>query len=298
MKIKTTIIILMLCASGFAQKKVTQKTHSQAYTHLKSYKNLFGDNFSKADSLSFIIKDNDTLVPLPKDYIKLSGVSVPYEAKDSAFLEIYKDLVFKKHQEPKNISKNKLKMRYWKKPLKIYFTKNVDKTVKQELKKFAKQLSSEIDSLNITFVGKIENSNYIIYGHNSENDSIYDTHIKKSANDYYISWDGNQRIYDCKLQINSNSYKNKEDLISVSKNLFLGSLGHFNKTNLLPKESMLSSLYSKNKTFTNIDLEILKYHYSYGICKGTDLNTFEEQHSKAKNLFLETGRILNFRHPK
>lgn len=298
MKIKTTIIILMLCTSGFAQKKVTQKTHSQTFTDLKSYKKLFGDNFSKADSLSFIIRDNDTLVPLPKDYIKLSGFSVPYEEKDSTFLEIYKDLVFKKHQEPKNISKNKLKMRYWKKPIKIYFTKNVDETVKQELTKFAKYLSSEIDSLNITFVKKIEKSNYLIYGYNSENDSIYDTRIKKSANDYYISWDGNQRIYDCKLQINANSYKNKEDLILESKKLFLGTLGHFNKTNLLPKESILSSLYYKNKTFTNIDLEILKYHYSYGICKGTDLNTFEEQHSKAKKLFLETGRILNFRHTK
>src|SRR5690606_28611732 len=111
-----------------------------------------------------------------------------------------------------------------------------------------------------------------------------------------IYWDRNQRIYDCKLQINSNAYKNKEDLILEAKKLFVGTLGHFNKTNLLPKESILSSIYFKNKTFTNIDLEILKYHYSYGICKGTDLNTFEEQHGNAKKIFLETGRNLNFRH--
>ncbi|HEY9168813.1 MAG TPA: hypothetical protein VIN72_04940 [Lutibacter sp.] len=133
MKIKITIIIILLCNLGFSQEKITQKTHSQAYTNLKSYKKLFGDSFSKADSLNFIIRNNDTLVALPKDYLKLNGVSVPYEAKDSSFLEIYKDIVFKKHQEPKNNSKSKLTMRYWKTPIKIYFTKNVDEPVKQEM---------------------------------------------------------------------------------------------------------------------------------------------------------------------
>jgi hypothetical protein len=30
------------------------------------------------------------------------------------------------------------------------------------------------------------------------------------------------------------------------------------------------------KEFGKKDLEILKYHYSYGICKGTDLIVFEK----------------------
>jgi hypothetical protein len=31
------------------------------------------------------------------------------------------------------------------------------------------------------------------------------------------------------------------------------------------------------KEFGKKDLEILKYHYSYGICKGTDLIVFEKK---------------------
>jgi hypothetical protein len=30
------------------------------------------------------------------------------------------------------------------------------------------------------------------------------------------------------------------------------------------------------------DLEILKYHYSYGICKGTDLIVLKKNHKNAK----------------
>jgi hypothetical protein len=43
-------------------------------------------------------------------------------------------------------------------------------------------------------------------------------------------------------------------------------------------------------------LEIIKYHYSYGICKGTNLETFENQHKKAKALLKETGHKLYFLH--
>jgi len=96
------------------------------------------------------------------------------------------------------------------------------------------------------------------------------------------------------LQINSNSYKNKKDLITASKILFLKSLGHLNLTHLLPKDSYLSAHYSNIKEFSEKDLEILKYHYSYGICKGTDLKTFQEQHFKAKQVLKETGRPMYF----
>lgn len=49
------------------------------------------------DSLGFDIKDGDTLVyvnRIPKTQDK--GVKVPYEYKDSTFLELYKNIVFNK----------------------------------------------------------------------------------------------------------------------------------------------------------------------------------------------------------
>lgn len=293
---KITFLLIFTSFYVFPQKTDLKIRHNTAYTNIKHYKSRFGANFTKNDSLYFIIKDNDTLVPLPKDYKRPKGVSVPYEQKTDEFLELYKDIVYKKYHTPRKESFKKLRMRHWNKPLRIYFTKSVDKTVKKELKQFAQYLSREVDSLRIVFVNNLEKSNYLIYGFNSTLDYKYDNRIKSKNNDFYISWRRN-RLYDCKLQINSNSFKNKQDLVLESKKLFLKTLGYFNFTKLLPKDNYYSSYYSNTKQFTEKDLEILKYHYSYGICKGTDLDTFEENHLEAKEVLKKTGRNLIFFHP-
>ncbi len=288
------ILILFFSLDSYSQKKYSNIKIGKKYISLKGYKSLFGSSFSKEDSLLFVIRKNDTLIPFPDEYIQPKGVEVEYIEKDSIFLDIYEDIVFKKHVNIQNKSTNNLKMRYWKDEIKIYFANNVDKEVKSELSNFANYLNKEVDSLKISFVDNINQSNFIIYDFNSNDDIKYDKRIKDFYNDYYISWKGNQRIYDCKLQINSNSYKNKKDLITASKILFLKSLGHLNLTHLLPKDSYLSAHYSNIKEFSEKDLEILKYHYSYGICKGTDLKTFQEQHYKAKQVLKETGRPMYF----
>ena len=77
---------------------------------------------------------------------------------------------------------------------------------------------------------------------------------------------------------------------------FIKSLGHFNSTSKLPCLNIFSNCNSNKKQFTREDLEILKYHYSYGICKFTDLETFEENHKIAKETFSKTGRHLRFIH--
>jgi hypothetical protein len=46
------------------------------------------------------------------------------------------------------------------------------------------------------------------------------------------------------------------------------------------------------------DLEILKYHYSYGICKGTNLETFEKNHSDAKAALKKGNSKFYFLHEK
>ena len=288
------ILILFLSLDSYSQKKYSNIKIGKKYISLKGYKSLFGSSFSKEDSLLFVIRKNDTLIPFPDEYIQPKGVEVEYIEKDSIFLDIYEDIVFKKHVNIQNKSTNNLKMRYWKDEIKIYFANNVDKEVKSKLSNFANYLNKEVDSLKISFVDNINQSNFIIYDFNSNDDIKYDKRIKDFYNDHYISWKGNQRIYDCKLQINSNSYKNKKDLITASKILFLKSLGNLNLTHLLPKDSYLSAHYSNIKEFSAKDLEILKYHYSYGICKGTDLKTFQEQHFKAKQVLKETGRPMYF----
>jgi hypothetical protein len=62
----------------------------------------------------------------------------------------------------------------------------------------------------------------------------------------------------------------KEQVITSLKINFIRSLGYF-IPNYLDCTSYFSSCPSDKKEFGKKDLEILKYHYSYGICKGTDL---------------------------
>lgn len=291
---KVFIFLIIVLIPFMINSQITSKKRVMRgnYISLSLYKKKFDNKLTKKDSLNFIFKNNDTLVKLPDDFKLHDGVKVPYEFKDSVFLEIYKDVVYKKHHpSKKNI--NKLTMRLWKDSIKIYFTQSVDSVTKKELIKFAKQLSDEVDSLKVTIVNNIEKSNYLVYEVNSTNNYQYEPRIKSNRTDYYLFWDKKQKIYNCRLQIFNKGSLNQKGIIS--KRRFFESLGKFNYTMLLSKESLLSSLYSNNKKLTNLDLEILKYHYSYGICKGTKLDKFEEQHGRAQKL-LQKGKTLHFMH--
>ena len=254
------------------------KSESRTYMTLKSFKEHYKRPLTKADSLTFKFNKNDTLV-LVKGY-KLKGVSLPYEEVDSTLLEIYKDVVYRKYSN--NKSDRKLTMRYWKDEIKIYFSRTVNKKIRKGLKDFVLELDNEIDSLKISFVDDLEKSNYVIYAMNSKDDYKYEKRIKTKNIDYFLFWNGNQQIYDCKMEINTNYFDNEQEIIDYAKNIFVNSLGNFSRTKLIPKENFFSYYTSLNKKFTETDLKLLKYHYSYGICKGTNLEKFEDQHKRAK----------------
>jgi hypothetical protein len=51
--------------------------------------------------------------------------------------------------------------------------------------------------------------------------------------------------------------------------------------------------WEKGKIYdAKLDFEIIKYHYSYGICKFTDLETFEENHTHAKEAIKNGGKMF------
>lgn len=278
----------------YRSARIGKTEQRRTYISLSSYKKKYKRKITTEDIANFIIKNGDTLIQVDnKDFYK-RGVSVPYEPKDSTFLEAYKDIVYRKHHSKKK--KKEIRHRYWKDELKIYMTRNVNKKVKRELRKFTKFLSKNVDSLKISFVNKLEKSNYIIYGINSDTDYNYEPKIKRKKVSYYLYWNGRQQIYNAKLQIDSRAYEKKEDLVLKTKKMFLGSLGMFNWTYKIPKEGYFSLKYYKKKKFNKLDLEILKYHYSYGICKGMTLKLFEQAHDKAKKTFIKTGRHIQFKH--
>lgn len=291
-----TLTILALLIGNYALcQKVVKKTHSRKFVSLKSYKELFKGNLSNISPSDYIYRENDTLVPLPEDYNRFEGEKVAYEPKDSIFLETYKDIVFRKYHSKKYHNKE-LRMHYWKDEIKIYFAKSINKNIKKELKKFASTLSREVDSLKISFVKKVEDSNYIIYSVENEDDFQYNANIKKNKYDFHCNWNGHQQLYKTELQLYPNKHKTLKYQVIASKVYFFRSLGFFNTTRRLERDSYFSSLSSSNKRILDMDVEILKYHYSYGICKGTKLDEFEKQHERAKKLLKEKNRYLYFVH--
>lgn len=287
-----SIIFLCLFATSFlsySQSNTVKLT--RAYISLKEYKKKYNKPLTANDSLNFLIKNNDTLVLL-KDYEKPKGTSVTYIPKDSIFLRHYSYSAFRL-KDIDSLDKQQ-KMYYWKQPIKIYFAENISKSVKKDFLKFANDISNPIDSLSIQKVNKIEDSNFVIF---SNEDYNFEPRIKENGTDYYISWNGNNQIYKGAVKINKTLFFNDILFLNALKEYFLRSLGHFNLSKYLDCNSYFSNCYSKDKTFSSMDKELLKYHYSYGICKGTDYETFMNQHKRAKEVLEKTGRKMNFIHP-
>lgn len=252
------------------------KTLHKVFVPLKYYKKKYNKTLTKLDSSKFKIVKNDTLISV-ENFKRPDGVSIPYEFKDSTFLHYYKKIAFKH----KNDSIDpKTRMKYWKKPIKIFFSKSVKRKTKKEFLKFTSYISKNVDSLNISEVKKIEDSNYIIY---YKDDFEYESRLHNKKNtDYYLYWNKRSQIYKCALRLDAENNYNENLKLYNLKDFFLITLGYFKRSNELPCESVFSNCFSKNKHFSNFDLALLKYHYSYGICKGTSLKIFEEQHERSK----------------
>lgn len=295
MKKELTLLLLIIpFLNLFAQDSPAIK-NNKTYISLKHYKKMYKSEITKQDSLNFKYRDNDTLI-LVNSYKVPVGSSVPYEERDSIFLNLYKDIVFQKSSKKRSDEK-KHTIKYWKNDIQLYFDKSVNKKFKNKILFIAEKISLNVDSLTIYETKNKDQSNYFIYELNKKNNYKYDTKINGTDGcDFFITWDGRQRLYKCTLEINSLIMFNEKLMIRSLKKDFIKSLGFFKETEKLNCESVFSNCYNNSNSFiTELDLEILKYHYSYGICKGTDLETFEGQHKRAKES-LKKGDTMNFFH--
>lgn len=274
----------LLCCisfSVFAQDSLANKTTVQTYIPLQEYKSGFGE-LTKEDSLNFKFLNGDTLVLAPENYNPWEGknsVRVPYEYKDSTFLNIYKNVVYNTHQVPDSSAG----MRYWKEEVKIYFDESVPIAHRKELMDFANEISSNIDSLRISQNFIKEKSNFLVYYLNRDQNVDYEPRIVGKTGGYYINWNGRQQVYDGTIKINTENASSEKLQINLLKYYFIKSLGHFKSSPKLDCESFLS-FCRKLRELSKMDLELLKYHYSYGVCKGVNLETFDEQTKRMNNI--------------
>jgi hypothetical protein len=288
MKQPTVLIALILFTSiVFAQTHTD--TIVRRYMPIKMYKARYNQPLTKIDSLNFRFIDEDTLVLL-KDQTMPKGVRVPYEYKDSTFLNYYKKVAF--HHKNDSFSE-KTSMKYWKNDIKIFFSRSVSKKTKKDFLSFVEQIDNVVDSLHIKEVKNIEDSNYAIYYFG---DYDYEPRMSNyTTSNYYISWKQN-KIYRGAVRLDKSALFGDALIQYKMRELFLQSLGYFKLIDDFECHSYFSNCYSPNKNLTSLDLELLKYHYSYGICKGTDLKTFDEQHARAKETLLKTGQSMFFMH--
>lgn len=273
--------ILLVFLFFYAFSAYTQELYSikKSYISLKSYNRLYKTTLTKNDSLNFRYKDGDTLVLLDEGK-KRRGSRVLFKSKDSTFLEVYKRIAFR---QTKEVNKEET-MKYWKDELKIFFTENASDSLKNDFKKFAERIDRQVDSLSISFVNNVEDSNYIIYFFGDEE---YEPGLKSAKNsDLYLYWNGRNQIYKARIKIKAQYLTNDTSKLPLLKQYFVNTLGYFGVDNKIGCNSIYSGCISNRDKLSRTDLEILRYHYSYAICKGTTLREFERIHKKG-NEFLD-----------
>lgn len=272
---KILIVVLAFCFhSSMSQELISMK---RSYISLKSYKKLYKTTLTKNDSLNFLYKDGDTLVLLDEGK-KRRGSRVAFEPKDSTFLESYKKIAFR---QTKGVNKDET-MKYWKEELKIFFSETASDSLKNDFKKFVKRIDRQVDSLSISFVNEIEDSNYVIYFFG---DKEYEPGLKNIRDsNLYLYWNGRNQIYKARVKLKVNPLTNDTSKLPLLKHFFINTLGYFGVSNQFGCNSIYSNCITPKDKLSKRDLEILRYHYSYAICKGTTLKEFERIHKKGNEL--------------
>lgn len=283
---KLFILSVFLLASFYIIGQEERQINKRYYIPKK----IFEQKYNPQDSIGFRVRGNDTLIGVV-NFIKPKGTPIPYEYKDSTFLELYKKIAFNPiHKD----STNSKPMKYWKDGIKIFFSKSMSKSIINEVMVFANTIDKAVDSLKISRVKSIEDSNYIIY-YNSDYEYLNELKNKKIS-DYWISWNGKNQIERGYVRIVKDQMFSNRLATQMIKEQLFGTLGWFNRRNELDCNNYFAKCYSDNKHLTTLDIELLKYHYSYGICKGTRKKTFEEQHKRSKENLKKHGSKVLFYH--
>lgn len=247
----------------------------------------FNERFKVNDSLDFVIIGKDTLIEI-LTHPGLQGTPVRYEYKDSTFLEHYKKVAFRLYHKDSADTKT---MKYWKDPINIYFSESIDRKVVKNVLSFAVTISENVDSLNISRVRHINEANFVIY---YDDDYQYSNNLSSyKKSDYSIFWNKKSQIYKGYIRLVRKRMFSDKLVAEKIKDLLFGSLGWFNRSYQYSCDSYFSDCYSENKVLSDFDMELLKYHYSYGICKGTTKKSFEEQHKIHKEN-LDKGKSNTF----
>jgi len=272
---KRILLLIFTCISfvGFAQLR----PDSEGLVSIQDFMEETKMTKKMIPDSALIIRGNDTLIkisgftPLSEDLI-----SVPYDFRSRQFTDLYTTVAFK---DPNVKDTVPARMRYWKDGMRIYFADEVERSDVKGLTNFAQVISSKVDSLDISVVNKLEDANYVVYYKDH-----YDFEPRMNTNnflDYYLYWKG-AYINKGFLRVSKERYFNDAERLKLLKAYFFRTLGYFEPTRELGCGSYFSTCSDVSESLSQLDLELLQYHYSYGVCKGVTQKTYLEQLERAE----------------
>ncbi|GGF47816.1 hypothetical protein GCM10011339_40480 [Echinicola rosea] len=252
---------------------------------MDKYKHFKDNPKFDVDSLGFEVVDGDTIVRVSKTFIGPGfRAKVPYEYKDEAFLTKYEKVVFNRTDQAYDTTAT---IKYWRKPLRIYIDPELDSLNKANFIDFALSIDHRIDSLKVQFTQKPADANYFIYLQGISHEPYYaEPKLERSSNGFYIYWNGASQFTKCYVKINPAFIEKARQQVYLKKH-FIRSLGYFFIHRDFDCSSYFSPCFDPIAKISESDIEIIQYHYSFGICKGTRLEDFEQSHKVAKELLLK-----------
>lgn len=264
---------MMIAWAGHSQHRFHHH-HDQMYTTIEDFKQRYNRALTAEDSLNMRHIDGDLMVLLtPADLKKY--IASDFEYRDKGFLEIYKKIAFNPRFKA---SDNNVYITYWKEPIKIYFSESIPRGVRKQFTTFVTELTHDIDSLKVSFVSQARQANYFIY---CSGDFEFEPKLIGRKIEYYNYWNGRRQLYRTSVKLDKEFYFNDKLLLGSLTKLFVQSLGNFALTDAVDCDNHFSICESGEKKVSEFDRRILKYHYSYGICKGIDEATFDQLHQSA-----------------
>ncbi|MGB5981341.1 MAG: hypothetical protein WBG46_04280 [Nonlabens sp.] len=274
------ILILSLISTCFFVNAQDQKEETKEYyMSLKSFRQIVTDTVD-IDHLDYIINNGDTLVPYKRQLGKGDNdlKNVKYILKDTTFLSIYKHIAYR------SINDKDPRHRYWKDEIVVYFGETVPKGHQRFLKRFIRKNLSDINHLKIKTTRTIEQSNFIIYYDGGfEYEGRFKNDYAKRKN-YYTYWNDG-KINKVVLKLIPEFYNGDKAILSDLVRGLITNLGYFNRVAYLDCNSIFSNCQNLIENLSQLDKEILKYHYSYGFCVGMTLDFFEEQDATAREFY-------------
>lgn len=270
---KKIIFSVLLLSVYYTYSQEKKEEINRQYTSIRSL--VKKNNVDSTKLKNAIFLKNDTLI-VEKSKLK-NSYSVKFNKIDSCQLIVYKNLVWGKKDKRGNFTNKRKEIKLWDTSIQVFFDKNVPNYLKKELILLIKKVNNNVDGLKVSTVNSKKESNYFVYITNSKNTEELYPNIDSSKNfSYNFSSNDLNHIYNGALRIDTDRIFNKEEQIAKMKELFIGSLGIFYLSETLNCDSLLSNCYSTNKKLSQVDIDLLNFHYKNRFMDKVNLAKFEK----------------------